>query len=236
MNHQEYTITLIIDQIENKEQVAMQQRAGSNCTRRCLFGPCDTVELREETEKALRDIRKEKSQKWNFDFKNFTPLPGQYDWQLVESPSTSYTQQTYSQHDNVASCNQLTPSKKSCNANTSCIDQEKNNPFPHNNNLPLQSNDSVVVNTSDDDDLRTNSQVKANNTNSISLHQTNLSEESQIKRERYLSNESTCCRLPNNKGTYHLRSDRTKPSYKSTMLVTSVITGKNIKLIIINRW
>lgn len=208
---------------EQEEQVAMQHRASGNRTRRCLFGSCDTIELREETEKALQDIRKEKSQKWNFDFENFTPLPGPYHWKLVESPSTSYAGQRCSDSDNVGSCNQLTPSKESCNANTSCINQEKSNLFPHNSSLLNNENDNVIVSTSESDDFRSSAVVKTNNTG---LHQTYLSEESEIKLERYLSNESTCHRLPKKKGTYHLRNDRNKQNYKSTMLVTSVITGK----------
>lgn len=57
--------------------------------RRCLFGRSDSHENRRFAREELRKISIADQSRWNFDFVLDAPLPGRYDWQLVDSPSTT---------------------------------------------------------------------------------------------------------------------------------------------------
>lgn len=52
--------------------------------KRNLFGTVDHQQIKEDLQKELARISEEKSKTWNFDFKNFKPLPpGRYKWERV---------------------------------------------------------------------------------------------------------------------------------------------------------
>ncbi|RDD40690.1 Cyclin-dependent kinase inhibitor 1B [Trichoplax sp. H2] len=196
-----------------------QQRTGNNRARRCLFGSCDTVELREETEKALREIRAEKSQKWNFDFERFTPLPGPYQWKLIDSTATRYVAQKVDDDGSTVTCNQLTPFKNISDANG----------IPHNKERTNQILDECcMIDTNGNDknnyDNFRNNSIPKPSTSNTGRHQTIISEQSEIKLDNYSSNGSSCHGLPPKKGVYYRRSERNKPGYKSKMVFTSVMT------------
>ncbi|XP_061438499.1 cyclin-dependent kinase inhibitor 1B [Rhineura floridana] len=50
---------------------------------RNLFGPVDHEKLAQELEKHSRDLEEASRRKWNFDFYNYQPLEGRYEWQAV---------------------------------------------------------------------------------------------------------------------------------------------------------
>ena len=56
--------------------------------RRCLFGKPDPNETEKFLKEQMSIIDTKDSKKWNFDFVNGTPLPGNYEWEPIQTPKT----------------------------------------------------------------------------------------------------------------------------------------------------
>uniref|UniRef100_A0A3B1IT16 Cyclin dependent kinase inhibitor 1Ca n=1 Tax=Astyanax mexicanus TaxID=7994 RepID=A0A3B1IT16_ASTMX len=50
---------------------------------RSLFGPVDHEELNREMKQKLQEISERERSRWNFNFENNSPLPGNYEWEEV---------------------------------------------------------------------------------------------------------------------------------------------------------
>lgn len=50
---------------------------------RSLFGPVDHEELNREMKQKLQEISESERSRWNFNFENNSPLPGNYEWEEV---------------------------------------------------------------------------------------------------------------------------------------------------------
>lgn len=50
---------------------------------RCLFGPVNHEQVRQELKLKLKEIVEQDSRRWNFDFQSETPLPGRYQWEEI---------------------------------------------------------------------------------------------------------------------------------------------------------
>ncbi|XP_010885452.2 cyclin-dependent kinase inhibitor 1Ba [Esox lucius] len=63
---------------------------------RNLFGTGDPEERKRVCSLQIKEMAKNFSDKWNYDFINDEPLPGgTYTWELVESPAAFYTRQPH---------------------------------------------------------------------------------------------------------------------------------------------
>lgn len=79
----EATVTVIPEENHEEYSRILQQRA-----RRCLFAPVNLDIVNRDLQSALQvleEISDGKSEQWNFDFENNTPLPGPIQWTLVSS-------------------------------------------------------------------------------------------------------------------------------------------------------
>ncbi|KAM9030183.1 cyclin-dependent kinase inhibitor 1B isoform 1-T1 [Guaruba guarouba] len=55
---------------------------------RNLFGPVNHEELNRDLKKHRQEMEEACQRKWNFDFQNYKPLEGRYEWQAVEKGSS----------------------------------------------------------------------------------------------------------------------------------------------------
>ena len=83
-----FWLSNIIEHLLSKNfqrQSVMTEENSRNGVQRNLFGtvPSDHAKTQENLFLEAKRITKEKSQKWNFDFENFQPLPGRYKWERV---------------------------------------------------------------------------------------------------------------------------------------------------------
>ncbi|KAE8613595.1 hypothetical protein XENTR_v10007778 [Xenopus tropicalis] len=72
------------------ERVSRAPSSPRSPARRCLFGPVDHELLARDLERSLRAMENEKSERWNFDFRNHRPLPGPLHWEETEKAPEFY--------------------------------------------------------------------------------------------------------------------------------------------------
>ncbi|NP_001087934.1 cyclin-dependent kinase inhibitor 1B (p27, Kip1) S homeolog [Xenopus laevis] len=72
------------------ERVSRAPSSPRSPARRSLFGPVDHELLARDFERSLRAMEEEKREKWNFDFRNYRPLPGPLQWKETDQAPEFY--------------------------------------------------------------------------------------------------------------------------------------------------
>eukprot|EP00079_Xenopus_tropicalis_P020227 XP_012810916.1 PREDICTED: LOW QUALITY PROTEIN: cyclin-dependent kinase inhibitor 1B-like [Xenopus tropicalis] len=121
------------------ERVSRAPSSPRSPARRCLFGPVDHELLARDLERSLRAMENEKSERWNFDFRNHRPLPGPLHWEETEKAPEFYRRGQDSQSQWAEG--QAEPRAKKRNGETAgesnCARQGGGHKAPVTHNYPL---------------------------------------------------------------------------------------------------
>ncbi|XP_063306680.1 cyclin-dependent kinase inhibitor 1 [Pelobates fuscus] len=74
--------------------ILLQAMGSNHKVCRNLFGPVDHEQLKNDYENNMKSEVEKATQKWNFDFANNSPLPGDYKWERTGYRKSENTAET----------------------------------------------------------------------------------------------------------------------------------------------